>query len=103
CGVRDHPRPRPRRSADHDPDPTARGASGPPRRPAMSAPAAAAPAIDIRGLTKRYVTNGSEMTALEDVDLTVRDGEFVSLIGPSGCGKTTLLKIIDGLIPFDSG
>jgi NitT/TauT family transport system ATP-binding protein len=37
------------------------------------------------------------------VSLSVRENEFISIIGPSGCGKTTLLKIIDGLIPYDSG
>jgi NitT/TauT family transport system ATP-binding protein len=37
------------------------------------------------------------------MSLSIRKNEFVSIIGPSGCGKTTLLKIIDGLIPYDSG
>ena len=36
---------------------------------------------------------------LSDIDLTVRDGEFVLLTGPSGCGKTTVLRLINGLIP----
>src|SRR4029077_13021937 len=45
----------------------------------------------------------TEVKALTDVNLSVRANEFVSIIGPSGCGKTTLLKIIDGLIPCDSG
>ncbi len=44
-----------------------------------------------------------EVKALADVDLSIRDKEFVSIIGPSGCGKTTLLRIIDGLISCDSG
>lgn len=44
-----------------------------------------------------------EVKALTEVDLSIREKEFVSIIGPSGCGKTTLLKIIDGLIPCDSG
>ena len=37
------------------------------------------------------------------ISLSIRENEFISIIGPSGCGKTTLLKIIDGLIPHDSG
>lgn len=44
-----------------------------------------------------------EVRALSEVDLSIRDKEFLSVIGPSGCGKTTLLKIIDGLIPSDGG
>jgi NitT/TauT family transport system ATP-binding protein len=43
------------------------------------------------------------VTALSDVDLTVADGEFVSLIGPSGCGKSTLLRLIADLIPPTAG
>jgi NitT/TauT family transport system ATP-binding protein len=54
----------------------------------------AAPLITLRGISKRYA-NG--MLALSGIDLTIRDGEFVSLLGPSGCGKSTLLRLIAGL------
>jgi NitT/TauT family transport system ATP-binding protein len=50
--------------------------------------------ISIRGLGKTF---GSGTVALEDIDLDVADGEFVSIVGPSGCGKTTLLRIAAGL------
>src|SRR5437773_1308984 len=42
-------------------------------------------------------------TALKDVDLLVRDGEFMVLLGPSGCGKTTLLRCLAGLERIDAG
>lgn len=46
---------------------------------------------------------GNEVTALADVSIDVRKGEFVSLIGPSGCGKSTLLRVIADLIPATRG
>jgi NitT/TauT family transport system ATP-binding protein len=45
----------------------------------------------------------TEVRAVGGVSLTVQPNEFVTIIGPSGCGKTTLLKIVGGLIPWDSG
>jgi NitT/TauT family transport system ATP-binding protein len=57
----------------------------------------------IKDLNKRYVTNESEVLALSDIDLDIRDGEFVSLLGPSGCGKSTLLKIVAGLLDASAG
>ncbi len=55
--------------------------------------------LKIRNLEKYY----GQFQALSDVDLDVGDDEFVCLLGPSGCGKTTLLRIIAGLEPFNSG
>jgi ABC-type lipoprotein export system ATPase subunit len=55
--------------------------------------APARPAIVVEGVTKRY----GDFAALSDVSLTIREGEFISIIGTSGSGKTTLLNIIGGL------
>jgi putative ABC transport system ATP-binding protein len=53
--------------------------------------------IETRGLSKTYRLNGIAVQALQDVDLQVCRGEFVSVMGPSGCGKSTLLHLIGGL------
>lgn len=53
--------------------------------------------------TADSVTSGERPKALDDLSLTIRDGETLSILGPSGCGKTTLLKVIAGLIKPDSG
>jgi NitT/TauT family transport system ATP-binding protein len=56
------------------------------------------PVIQFKGVTKNYRDkSGREVHALGPIDLTIRPGEFVSVIGPSGCGKSTLLRIIAGL------
>jgi len=45
----------------------------------------------------------TRLVALDDVNLSIRSGEFVSIVGPSGCGKTTFLSVVDGLIPSTAG
>src|SRR5213078_3133455 len=50
--------------------------------------------LTLRSLTKLY----GDVAAVDDVDLSVAKGEFVSLLGPSGCGKTTTLQMIAGLV-----
>src|SRR5438132_6521192 len=55
--------------------------------------------LQISGLHKRF----DGVAALEDIDLSVGEREFVCLLGPSGCGKTTLLRIIAGLLAADAG
>src|SRR2546425_13317813 len=46
---------------------------------------------------------GRRLLALDDIDLAIMDGEFVSIVGPSGCGKSTFLNIVDGLLPATAG
>ena len=59
--------------------------------------------IHVAGLKKTYRTRGEEFLAISEATFDIEAGELVSLVGPSGCGKTTLLKILAGLHPFDSG
>jgi NitT/TauT family transport system ATP-binding protein len=60
-------------------------------------------AIAVRHLWKRFGQGPDAVVALEDIDFSVGDGEFVSIVGPSGCGKSTLLKILAGLLPASQG
>ena len=53
--------------------------------------------LELKQITKQYVTGDSTVQALKGIDLKFRENEFVSVLGPSGCGKTTLLNIIGGL------
>jgi putative ABC transport system ATP-binding protein len=60
--------------------------------------------IDCRGVTRRFARDGLEpLRAVNDVDLQIEAGEFVSIVGPSGSGKTTLLGLLGGLEPPDEG
>lgn len=59
--------------------------------------------VEVRNLGMKYQSPNGEIHAVRDVSLTVKKGEFVSLVGPSGCGKSTILSIISGLIKPTSG
>jgi NitT/TauT family transport system ATP-binding protein len=63
----------------------------------------AEPFIHLAGVKKVYRTRKTEFLAVSEVTFDVAEGELVALVGPSGCGKTTLLKILAGLHPYDSG
>ena len=59
--------------------------------------------LSIHELDKSYEVDGERQPILRDIDLTVHEGEFVSIVGHSGCGKSTLLKIVAGLVGYDTG
>jgi len=61
-------------------------------------------AVEVRGITKTFnAGRPGSVDALVDIDLTIRPGEFVSLIGPSGCGKSTQLRLIANLLEPTTG
>jgi len=61
------------------------------------------PVLEITGLRRVYGTGATAVTALDGVDLSLDEGEFVAVMGPSGCGKSTLLNLIGGLDAADAG
>lgn len=56
-------------------------------------------AVEFRNIKKAY----GENVVIEDLNLKIEQGEFVSIVGSSGCGKTTTLKMVNGLIEPTSG
>ena len=61
------------------------------------------PFVDIGGVTLTYRSASGGILALKDTTLRVRRGEFAAVVGPSGCGKSSLMKLVTGLVPPDSG
>jgi NitT/TauT family transport system ATP-binding protein len=59
--------------------------------------------LSVEGVCKEYQGRGKKVLALDSVDLSVAEGEFITIVGPSGCGKSTLLNLIVGLIRSTSG
>ena len=89
-------RPPARRRTPHRADPErATGVTGPTIGPRLR--------LEVSHLGATYEEGGATLTALDDLSLSVADGELVALIGPSGCGKSTLLDIVAGLLAPDAG
>lgn len=59
--------------------------------------------LDVEAVRKEYVVRSKRVLALDSVDLSIAEGEFVTVVGPSGCGKSTLLNIMVGLLRSSSG
>lgn len=59
--------------------------------------------VELHNLGMKYQSLNGEINALENINLFVREGEFICIVGPSGCGKSTLLSMISGLIAPTSG
>ena len=72
-------------------------------RPPASAREAGKPAVELAGVSKVYGTSRAPLLALDNVSLSVAEGEFVCLIGASGCGKSTMLSLVAGLDTPTSG
>src|SRR5262245_7477199 len=59
--------------------------------------------LDVRSVKKVFRRQDQGIVALENFDLTVREGEFVAIVGPSGCGKSTFLHMLGGFEPVNGG
>src|SRR3954452_6345041 len=53
-------------------------------------------ALELVGVAKKFHSRHGEVTAVDNIDLVIGEGEFFSLLGPSGCGKTTTLRMVGG-------
>jgi NitT/TauT family transport system ATP-binding protein len=63
----------------------------------------AGPGIVIDAISKHFGRDGDRVDVLQNIDLTVAEGEFVTVVGPSGCGKSTLLRVVAGLLRANRG
>jgi NitT/TauT family transport system ATP-binding protein len=71
--------------------------------PVASDTTSEAPALNAQALSLVYQARSGPISALENLEITIGEGEFFSLIGPSGCGKSSFLKVAAGLLPQTSG
>ena len=58
--------------------------------------------IRLENVGKVYASKAGPVEACGEINLDIRESEFVAIVGPSGCGKTTILKMVAGLQPFTS-
>jgi NitT/TauT family transport system ATP-binding protein len=72
-------------------------------RGGLALPVTQSPAIELRNVSKIFESGQSKVHALQSVDLSILNKEFVCILGPSGCGKSTILGMIAGLIAPDAG
>jgi NitT/TauT family transport system ATP-binding protein len=61
------------------------------------------PYIRLQNVAKTYQTKVGTIAACIDINLDIKESEFVAIVGPSGCGKTTIMKMVAGLVPYTSG
>jgi NitT/TauT family transport system ATP-binding protein len=71
-------------------------------RPA-GGPVISPPYVRVSNVSKIYRSKRGDVAALSDINLDLRQGEFLSIVGPSGCGKSTLLRCVAGLAPITAG
>ena len=69
----------------------------------MTGDTKASPAIQFHNVEMKFDTQAGELIALQNVDLTIHDHEFVAVLGPSGCGKSTLMRLVAGLLKPSTG
>ena len=63
----------------------------------------AAPAVELHGVSVRFMSERREVAALEDISFSLSPGSFLTLLGPSGCGKSTLLRVVADIVAPTSG